>query len=206
MENQPEEKKKKNVLLISGLVFIVLFILPLGSIYFLTSGKNYRMSSLSELEDKGKVGSFQLKNQNNLTITPDVLKGRVAVAHFLSANDSTARYQADRISKVHQSYNTTEDVLFLSFVQTEEGESLIDIASQLGVSDHKQWYLLSTNNSDWKDLPATLFKINDAEKDVVLVDTSMTIRRHYNIQNNAEMGRLVEQIAIVIPKQPRRGM
>lgn len=204
MENQPPEEKK-NVYLISGLVFLVLFVLPLGSIYFLSSGKDYRMTSLSELQDKGMVKDFELKNQNNLSVSPDVLKGRVAVVNFLSENDSLAKYQTDRIAKVHQNYNSTEDVLFLSFVKNDSNLNLIDKASALGISDHKQWYLMGADEQKWASLPQ-YFKIEDAATGVALVDTSMTIRRHYNINDNPEMGRLVEQIAIVIPKQPRRGM
>lgn len=205
MENPVPEKKNK-VYLISGLVFLVLFVLPLGSIYFLSSGKDYRMTSLSEMEDKGKVSPFSLKNQNNLSISPDLLKGRVAVVNFLSEDDSVASYQMERLSKVHQNYNDTDDVLFLSFVQKDSSENMIDRAANLGIKDHKQWYLMGTDAANWNDMSKSIFKIEDPEKGIALIDTSMTIRRHYDISSNPEMGRLVEQIAIVIPKQKRRGM
>ena len=204
MENQLPEKKK-NVYLISGLIFFVLFVLPLGSIYFLNSGKNYRMQSLSELEDKGKVKNFEYRNQNNLMISPALLKGKVTVVNFLSEDDARAKYQADRIAKVHQNYNSTEDVLFLSFIKRDTQINLIDKAAALGINDHKQWYLLGADEQTWNNLPQS-FKIEDSDSGIALVDTSMTIRRHYDINNDPEMGRLVEQIAIVIPKQPRRGM
>ena len=116
MENKAPEKKK-NVYLISGLIFMVLFILPLGSIYFLNSGKNYRKDSLAEMENKGKVAAFQFNNQNNLSISPEVLRGKVAVVNFISDDVSLAKFQTERMSLVHQSYNDTEDVIFLSFVK-----------------------------------------------------------------------------------------
>ncbi|MEZ4932448.1 MAG: hypothetical protein R2788_10055 [Saprospiraceae bacterium] len=205
MENQPPEKKK-NVFLISGLVFIVLFVLPLGSIYFLNSGANYRKASLDELQEYGKVGEFNLKNQLNIEITPTLLKGRVAVANFLSDDNETAKKQIDRISKVHESYNETEDVIFLSFVKTDSTENLIDLATNMGIRDNKQWFLLGTNKQEYDELARSAFKIKNPNDGIALVDTSMTIRRYYDINSNPEMGRLVEQIAIVIPKQPRRGM
>ena len=205
MENQAPEKKK-NVYLISGLVFVVLFILPLGSIYFLNSGKEYRRASLSEMEDKGKVPSFQFTNQNNTAISPELLRGKVAVVNFMSDDDSLAKFQADRLSLIHDSYNDTEDVVFLSFVKNNNNDNLITKAADLGITDHKQWFLLSTNDSDWNKIPMSTFKIEDADKGIALIDTSMTIRRHYDINSDPDMGRLVEQIAIVIPKQKRRGM
>ena len=149
---------------------------------------------------------FELKNQNNSSISPDILKGRVAVVNFLSENDSIAKYQADRIGKVQQNYRNTDDVLFLTFIHSNENITLLNKASELGISDHKRWFLLGTENEEWKNLSSNGFKIKDINKDVVLVDTSMTIRRHYDIYSNPEMDRLVEQIAIVIPKQVRRGM
>ncbi len=205
MENQIPEKKK-NVYLISGLVFIVLFILPLGSIYFLNSGLQYRKTSVAELGDLGKIGAFNLKNQNNLPITPELLKGRVTVVNFLSQNDSTAKYQADRIAKVHQNYNGVDDVVFISFIQNDSTKSLIDLASQMGIENNKQWHLLSTNDNQWEDFSFNAFKIPDNKTGVALVDTSLTVRRIYDISSNPEMGRLVEQIAIVMPKQKRRGL
>ena len=205
MENQAPEKKK-NVFLISGLVFLVLFVLPLGSIYFLNSGLQYRKTSVSELSDLGKVGDFNLNNQNNLPVSPAMLRGRVAVVNFFSENDSIAKFQADRIANVHQNYNDVEDVLFLSFIHSDTSINLINAASSLGITDHKQWYLLSTQGNQWKDISTNNFKIPNIENGVALVDTSMTIRKIYDLNSNPEMGRLVEQIAIVIPKQKRRGM
>src|SRR5690606_25183071 len=141
MEKQTPEKKK-NVFLISSLVFIVLFVLPLGSIYFLNSGLQYHKDSVAELGDLGKMGTFNIKNQLNSDVTEEVLKGRVAVVNFFSANDSTAKNQADRIAKIQQVYTGVEDVVFLSFIQSDSSMNLLSMANNLGIGDRKQWYLL----------------------------------------------------------------
>ncbi len=205
MENQ-EPKKKKNVYLISALVFAVLFILPLGSVYFLSSGANYRKASLAELEKKGPVGDFSLINQNNQTVSTENLKGKVAVVHFLSDDFSIAKNQTERIGKVHQSFNDVEDVVFLSITKSSSTNELMDKATDLGITDNKQWFLLHAEEQNWDNLSKAVFNLKDITNSVALIDTSMTIRRYYDINSNPEMGRLVEQIAIVIPKQPRRGM
>ena len=205
MENQTPEKKK-NVLFISWLVVVVLFVLPLGSIYFLDSGLQYHKTSVAELEELGKIGAFKVKNQNNLEITPEMLRGRVAVVNFFSENDSTARSQAHRIAKVHQVYSDVDDVLFLSFIHIDSIKNLFGLATSLGINDHKQWYLLGIDSKDWGNLSSNIYKLQNINSGVALVDTSMTIRRIYDINNDPEMGRLVEQIAIVLPKQKRRGM
>ena len=206
MENQSPQEKKKNVILISLLTFIVLFILPLGSVYFLNSGLKYRKASLSEMGDHGKMGAFEFKNQTGLTITPQLLRGSVCVAHFLSENDSTARYQINRLKKVHQSFDDVSDVVFLSFTKKDPNVNLLAKAKALGITDHQQWFLPGYTETDKKHLAQTLFKLEDPENGIALADTSLTIRRYYDITKNEEMGRLVEQIAIVLPKQKRRGL
>lgn len=201
-----EKEKKTSVFIKSLLVFGVLIIAPLVSIYFLDSGRDYRRESMAELQDLGKVKSFQIVNQNNLTITPEVMRTRVAVVNFLSENATTARQQADRIAKVHESFDDTEDVLFLSFIPADSTDNMLERAKGLGITDHKQWFLLGTNDEQWNSLSSDIFQISDPTNGIALVDTSLTIRKHYDINSNPEMGRLVEHISIVIPKQKRRGL
>ncbi len=205
MENQ-EPEKKKHVKLVAALIFAMLFILPLGSIYFLSSGTKYRKASHAELKDHGKVGHFILNNQNNISISPEALHGRVTVINFLSDDMEVAKQQTERIAKVHQSYNNVEDVVFLSFIKSDSTQSMLDRAQDLGILDHDQWFLMGTDESEWTGIATNAFQLPNIETGVALVDTSLTIRRYYNITSNPEMGRLVEQIAIVIPKQTRRGM
>ncbi|HFA50079.1 MAG TPA: hypothetical protein ENJ95_13805 [Bacteroidetes bacterium] len=190
----------------AAMTFLILFILPAGSWYFMSSGLNYRKKSQSELSDMGKVGAFEMKNQTNLTISPELLKGKVAVVNFISKDIATAKKQVARIAKVHQSFDNTEDVVFLSFTLPDTANNLLVRANKLGITDNKQWYLISTGTEDLTYISKKLFHIDNPESGVALIDTSMSIRRVYDINSNKEMGRLVEQIAIVIPEQPRRGM
>ncbi len=201
-----EPREKKNVKLVAALIFAVLFILPLGSVYFLSSGTEYRKASHAELKDHGKVGDFSLNDQNNQPVSPNLLHGRVAVVNFLADDLETAKHQVSRIAKVHQNYNNVDDVVFLSFIKTDSSNNMLDLAQKLGIYDHDQWLLLGIGEPQWTSTAANAFRLPNVETGIALVDTSMTVRRYYDITSNPDMGRLVEQIAIVLPKQKRRGM
>ena len=201
-----EKKKNTNVYLKAALTFLVLFVLPLGSVYFLTKGRDYRRDAIAELGDHGKVASFEAMNQRGLPISPETLRSKVAVVNFLSENREAAKDQADRIAMVHQSFDDTEDVLFLSFTLADSSVNLLDRAKALGITDHEQWFLLGASGDKLDWLQKEVFKLEKPDNGVALVDTSLTVRRHYDLSDNPAMGRLVEHISIVIPKQKRRGL
>ncbi len=196
--------KRSKRIAISVLVVVILFVLPGGSWLYLQRGLDYRKASLAELQDLGKTGDFQLKNQKNLMISPEMLRGRVSVVNFLPEDKETGKSLSERIAKIHQSFDDTEDVIFLSFMPADSSAQLLDIANSMGIKDDKQWFLIGTENSEWQRLAKEVYKIPNPENGVALVDTSMTIRKYYDINVNQDMGRLVEHISIVIPQQKRR--
>ncbi len=196
--------KRSKRIAISVLVVVILFVLPGGSWLYLQRGLDYRKASLAELQDLGKTGDFQLKNQKNLMISPEMLRGRVSVINFLPEDKEMGKSLSERIAKVHQSFDDTEDVIFLSFMPADSSAQLLDIANSMGIKDDKQWFLIGTDNDEWQRLAKEVYKIPNPENGVALVDTSMTIRKYYDINANQDMGRLVEHISIVIPEQKRR--
>lgn len=183
------------------LYLVILFVLPVLSLYFLNSGKNYRLQALSELQEHGKVGDFNFINQRGEHITPAVLRGKLTVAALLPSFQDSAAFYADRLSILHQSYDNTKDVVFLSFLQADDTISLTDKATQLGIKDHDQWWLMQCDAATAR----ALFHFPEGKNlQIALADTSLMVRNHYNIYDNHQMGRLVEHIALIIPKQPRR--
>jgi cytochrome oxidase Cu insertion factor (SCO1/SenC/PrrC family) len=186
------------------LIFMVLFVLPAGALYFLNAGKNFRQDYLKDLSDMGKVATFNLPNQDNLDITPEVLKGKVSIVHFLPEDASAAKANVERISKLHKSFDDTEDVVFLSFVPADSTTSLREEAARLGISDNKQWYLVGAGKENLERMAKENFHLADPFNNIALVDTTLSIRNQYNIGKNDEMGRLVVHISMIIPKQKKR--
>lgn len=200
MTNEPISKKLK---LRYFLFLVILFVLPALSLYFLNSGKNYRLQALDELHELGEVGEFKLDNQRGEEISPNMLHGKITVACLLPENPDSAQFYSERLSIIHKSFDDTKDVLFLTFLPfSNDSTSVLDIAKQLGVSDPDQWWLL---RCDEKDQARQLYHFpEDGSFQIAMADTSLMVRNHYNIYDNMQMGRLVEHIALIIPKQPRR--
>ena len=200
-----EKQNNKKVNAWKILTFLILFVLPLGSVVFLTKGRTHRRTAISELKDKGGVAEFQAHSLHDEMVSSDFFHGKVAVVNFLSANNEKAKKQADRIAMLHQSFDDTKDVLFLSFISMDSSINLIQKANKLGIKDHEQWFLLGTEEKEWRHYSHDVFKIENPENGLVLLDTSLTIRHYYDIFSDPEMGRLVEHITVVIPQQKRRG-
>ena len=201
---EENKKKKTQQVLMAILVTSMLFIFPAASWYYLQSGLNHRKKALAELTQFGKAGDFQLKNQNNLLISQQGIRGKVSIVSFFPAEKTTARELADRMAKVHQSFNEVDDVVFLSFIPADTSVQLLPLAQELSIKDNKQWYLLGTSQEEWKRLATESYHLPNLENSVVLVDTSLTIRKYYDIHNNEDMGRLVEQTVLILPQQKRR--
>lgn len=186
------------------LIFVVLFVLPAGALYFLNAGKNFREDYLKDLSDMGKVTEFNLPNQDNLPINPDVLKGKVSIVNFLDDNPIEAKEKVGRISKLHESFDDTDDVVFLTFFPTDSTKSTRDEAARLGITDNQQWYLIGAEKDQMEKLARESFKLKDPFSNVALVDTTLTVRNQYDINKNDEMGRLVVHISMIVPKQKKR--
>lgn len=202
MEENKKYSRKK--VLVTIFVVFILFILPAGSWFYLQQGLDYRKKSMAELQELGKPGSFEHKNQKNVVVSPELLRGRVTVVNFLPEDRQKAKMLSDRIAKVHQSFDDTEDVIFLSFMPADTSQQMLDMANSLGIKDEKQWFLIGTNETEWQRIANEVYRIPNPEDGVALVDTSLMIRKYYDINLNQDMGRLVEHISIVIPQQKRR--
>ncbi|MBI1225644.1 MAG: hypothetical protein GC192_10450 [Bacteroidetes bacterium] len=187
-----------------AMMFAVLFLLPFGSLYYLYMGRAHSRTAKAELEELGKVSGFELKNQQNEVITPESLHGKVTVVDFLPKDLTVAKPKADRMSKVHQSFDDTDDVILLSFIENDTSQTLLQRATQLGIEDHKQWYLLGTSAQEWEHLAKDVYHLTDPLNGVAMADTSLVVRKLYDINNNQQMGRMIEHIAKVVPKQKRK--
>ena len=202
MENIKETKPANK--LGRALMFTVLFLLPFGSLYYLYMGRTHSRTAVAELETLGQVTGFQIKNQENVVVSPENLHGKVTVVNFLPSDLTAAKPLAERISKVHENFDDTDDIRFLSFIVLDTPETLLQTAANLGIQDHKQWYLLGTTTEEWNHIARDVYHLPDPQNTVAMTDTSLVIRKLYDINNNQQMGRMIEHIAKVIPKQKRR--
>ncbi len=203
MQTKPSERfwQRFNTLL----AITLLFILPAGSWWYLSQGLDYRRDSLSEMKDFGPIGDFTGTDQVNRPFRMSEQHGKALVVQFLPPDRTEAAYRTERLGKVFESFQDTEDVLFLSIAPADSLLPSREQAIRLGIDDARRWRLLTFPDTSLERISTQVFGLADAaDQRLVLADTSLTMRRYYNIRENEDMGRLVEQIAIVIPKQRRR--
>lgn len=188
----------------SIVIVALLIIFPAVSWYYLQTGLDHRKKTLSELNELGQIGPFQLRDQSNRIVSQEGLKGKVAVVNFLPADRDQAKALTGRIAKVHQSFSREFGIAFLSFIPQDSTRQIIDVAKELGIENPEQWSLLSTPVQEWQRLAEETFRLPKPGSSVALVDSTGMIRNYYDINNNQEMGRLVEQSVLIMPKKKKR--
>ena len=94
--------------LVSAVVFIMLFVLPLGSWYYLQSGLDYRKDALKELEPKGEFLSPVL-DQNTL-------KSKTTLIHLKDVGDNV-------VSEIFGQYGSSHTFQLISIDAPSEDEA-----------------------------------------------------------------------------------
>ena len=201
-----EENNQKGIrrIIRTGLVLIIIIALPALSVHYLKKGVDYRKKALSELKDLGKVGDFKLVNQRNLPVTPEVLKGKITVLQFLPTDAAAAQSAVGRMAKAQQGFSEVDDVLFLTILAADSTINLLDAAATLQIKDDKHWFLAAISEGQRRQLATAVFKMPAPESGVAIIDDKLTVRKLYDINSNPDMGRLIEHIAMIMPKQKRK--
>ena len=209
-----EEIKKKNKVnnIFAFLALSLMLIgLPAGSWYYLQSGLNYQIDARKELQDHGKVTPFSFQSQKGQPLTLEDIEGSFSVATFLNADDKSAQdHYFGILSKLHEQFDQRPDVLFLTHLWSniaDENTLLENISREYNLTDEEQIYLLTSEKEKLEQqakqgyrllLNNTAFAKNHY---VALVDTVGTIVNYYDFNEQDEVRRLVEHIAMLIPKE-----
>ncbi|MCB0706391.1 MAG: hypothetical protein KDC34_13835 [Saprospiraceae bacterium] len=187
----------------TSLLFLVLVALPLGSWFYLQGGLDYRMEALAELEDMGPIPMFEWVDQDGEAFDKDKCIGNLLIAGFLPFGEDREEY-INRMNKLHDQFDNRTDVYFLTFVPTSLKQVLHEPDAR---QDVQQWKWVQIPDDQIEAVAAT-YAIPSNEKSalwITLVDDKGAIRKHYHYQDNKEMGRLVEHMAMLLPNSvPRK--
>ena len=176
---------------------LLLVVLPAGSWFYLQKGYEHRKAALEELKDFGKVGDFVLTDQFGRTLTNSALHQRVTIAGMLPGDAEGQKFWTRRLLEVQEQFDNRNEVCFLLFADTSAIRSLSAFSEEYGLTDSLQWELLPASRDQVKQL----FHLPDFQY-LALADTAAVVRRHYDITDNLQMGRLLEQVNIVLPRLP----
>lgn len=212
-----------------ALTFILLG-LPLMSWYYLKLGMNYQIETRSELKDYGKLPTFNFTNTQGNVYTNDSLHKTMSVISFFGKNEKTEQEMLAIMKKLNEQFGDNPNLKLLIPTlqsQNDSQEALQSIFEKYQF-DAKQHQLLRGKKlaiQDWvkgikvptewvkkeKEAAEIIFEKNQTDEIFdypffVLVDTAQTIRNYYHVENMDEVKKMIEHIAILLPKESKLGI
>ena len=205
-----EEKRITGVRRILQALALLLFlvVLPLGSWFYLRNGLDYRKKALEELGEHGTIPPFELPTYKRDTLSREQLEGKLVVASFIDFSDEEqTRRTGAYLNKLHEQFDERPDLLFLQHVLNVPGTDRIhSFELQHRLNDQDQCLFLISEGGDMEKRVRRLYSmpVTDAaaplNTQLVLADTTLTIRRYYDLREEQQIKRMVEHIAIILPR------
>ncbi len=204
IEKKPTRLRK---IIIASVLFLILVAFPIGSWLNLWTGLNWRKTAVNELSAYGQIrGAYIIYPDGT---KEDRLKGKIAVLHMFGDNpDLTEENQRiiDTGQKLFDQFSqnsyfrlgmiaqggTSE---FRSYVQKLPS---IDYATWVWTGGLGSWGTILNNGFESYCLKN---HVSAYPQFYALTDTTGVIRRFYNAMDEKEVGRMVEQIAILLPQK-----
>lgn len=206
-----EKVSAKRKVFIAAVLFLILVVLPAGSWYYLSKGLSWRKTAQSELKDYGKIRKVNIIYADGTK--EDMLKEKVCVLHYFGANPDLTpenRTILDIGERLYQQFGFKpgNSVDHFRLVMISEGGTadFRTHAQTLPSADFVNWVWTGGLNS-WNTIMANAYDRyvqEDGHKRheyyFGLTDTTGTIRCFYNALDEKEVGRMVEHIALLLPK------
>ncbi len=212
MSQQPENKITPRKIFVYSVIALMLFVLPTMSYVYLSQGFKWRVDAQSELKDFGKMPELPIIWQDGSQ--EDMVDGKLCVVYNFGPN-------ADLTPINKQVLETGEELVKQFGFKTESVRNDFRMVLVYGneTSEFRNYRMgrPSSELSNWLTTGTvkTFTKILDegyqyyCQSEGVkpyphyyaLADTSGIIRRFYNAEDKNEIDRMVQQIAIIIPKQ-----
>ena len=222
MANKPSIKSKIQTLAI----LIILIGFPLLSWYYLTTGYNYQMDARSELKDYGKLPSFNFTSHAGGIYTSDSLKNTMSIISFFGKDGKTNQEMFNVMRKLNTQFGDNPNLELLIVSIESEVNSLGVLAGLFAVNqfNEKQHHFLTGSNAEVQKwigegikVPTKWTANENAPTDIlveenksgtiteypffVLVDKNQSIKNYYHVDNEEEVKRMVEHIAILLPRE-----
>lgn len=163
-------------------VIILLFGLPAGSWYFLQQGLDWRKEK--EVALKNKVRFLNAYNFSN--------SDKDRLFETMSHKTSVVKLENDISDLDKELMNQFRNAFTFQFVVLSDGVKVPEILSS---KDVRKYY-------DPQNQEATVNELKNAQ--YLLVDTVGYIRQYYNSDKLQTMNRLVEDVALILPKVKTR--
>ncbi len=206
----PEIEKKPTLgrkVFITIALLLILVGFPLGSWLYLREGVNWRRAAVGELAAYGQIRSAPVIFPDGTK--EDRLKKKVVVLHMFEENPDltdTNRKIIGTGERLYDQFGQNEHFRIAMIAQggTAEFRSHIqkmpsyDYATWVCTGGLGTWSTILNNGFEAYYLKN---KISSYPQYFALTDTAGVIRRYYNALDEKEVGRMVEQISILLPQK-----
>lgn len=209
-ENQNKPTKLRLVYLV-GFILLLFVVLPFISYTYLKDGLNWRKQAQTELKDFGKIRSVPIIWQDGTK--ENLLAGKVCVVHMYGEAPELSESNKNILDVCEKLYNQ-----FGFKPGSERNDFRLVMIAERSTPEFKSYYqkMPSSEMSNWVwtgglgswttilkngfDYYCTSQKVSPYPEYFALTDTSGVIRRFYNAEDPKDVDRMVQQIAILLPK------
>ncbi len=207
------QKMAKTKQILSVLVVTFMLVgLPAISYYYLTQGFAYRKAAFETQGDFGKMPD--LKTMSPVRGThPAKYRGAMTVVGWLDpTKPATVKQYGTMLDSLYAQFNASPNLYFTTITKGEHpAETAKAFAEQYNLEENSMVNFLAADDAAFAQsaqgfqLPTGGLSPGEAPI-VALVDSSLTIVKHYNLGSRDETIGLVELISVIIPLPARRDL
>ena len=175
---------------------------PVISWYYLQTGLDYRLKALAELSNLGTVQMDSRVSFDKRTLTAADIKGKVHVGiWFPEGIEKADANSLLHLGEVHEQFKSRSDISFFIYTKSTSIDSLMSFVKKNKFFPSPVFYF-------FPDVSVQriyyFMKPEVSSVPVALVDTSGSVRKHYNLVSGKELTRLTEHLAMILPIESTR--
>ncbi len=208
-----EEKiSKKRKWWVMGVIAVLLFGFPAISWWYLKSGLDWRRQAQAELREYGKIRPVPVIYSDGTK--ENLVAEKVCVIYYFGANPDLTpenKFILDTGERLFKQFGfksaAVPDYFRLVMISQDGTAEFRSYARTLPSADYVNWVWAGGLNS-WRATLANAYDLYCQQNGVkpvdhyyALADTSGTIRCFYNALDEKEVGRMVEHIALLLPRE-----
>ncbi len=193
-----EEKKKKRKWFMYVFLTLMLAVLPAMSWYYLKNGLDYQLEIRNELKDLGEMPVPAANQINRLdSLQNQVFDKKMVVVGIGAKND----LPLEETKFIYEQFSERKDIVFLTI--SNDDSACLDFRNSNSL-DPLQWTVIGAEKPYSDIYEEYSFPSQNPEQFLALVDTNLVVRSHYQVTEEARRNRLIETLAVLMPKDEER--
>ncbi|WP_116124707.1 hypothetical protein [Lewinella sp. IMCC34183] len=196
----------KKKLLNSGVLLLLLVVFPLISFLYLRQGSNYRRDAILTQGDYGTMPDLYRLTPVRGQL-PDQLRGAMTVVGWLDpTKEEGTRLYGHMLDSLYQQFQDSPNLYFTTIVLADSASRAADaFADTYNLPDDPMISFLRADERTFGQtaenfrLPLGTYDSPGIQPVVALVDSSLTIVKHYDLARRDETIGLVQLVSLIIP-------